>query len=257
MTTPALALTPVPAPTWFGAWFDSPYYHRLYAHRDDAEAATAVDAILTRLRPRFAATALDLGCGAGRHARRLAAQGLDVTGLDLSAASIQQARRHEGRRLRFRRHDMREPFGDGAFDFIFSFFTSFGYFETADEHRVVMDHMARALAPGGRLVLDYLNVGDADARITRSETVSRGTTRFHLRRWADAGRYHKRIVVEDPALTSPLVFFEQVARFTLQDFRAMFASSGLAVESTYGDYVLAPYHPRTSPRLVMVVRQTQ
>ena len=35
---------PLPAqPAWFEAWFDSPYYEALYAHRDDAEAGAFVD----------------------------------------------------------------------------------------------------------------------------------------------------------------------------------------------------------------------
>ena len=76
---------------WFATWFDTPEYHRLYADRDLAEAERFVDALLLRLRPAPSARILDLGCGAGRHSRRVAAHGLDVTGLDLSANSIASA----------------------------------------------------------------------------------------------------------------------------------------------------------------------
>jgi len=35
----ALSTQPtLPDPEWFTSWFDSAHYHRLYAHRDDAEA---------------------------------------------------------------------------------------------------------------------------------------------------------------------------------------------------------------------------
>ena len=57
---------------WFASWFDSPHYHRLYAHRNVAEAAGFIDALVDRLRPRAGARMLDLGCGAGRHAIHLA-----------------------------------------------------------------------------------------------------------------------------------------------------------------------------------------
>ena len=63
---------------WFAGWFDSVHYHKLYAHRDDAEAARFLDALTTRLRPGSGARALDLGCGAGRHSRYLASKGLRV-----------------------------------------------------------------------------------------------------------------------------------------------------------------------------------
>src|SRR5678816_3961427 len=94
---------------WFSTWFDSPDYHRLYADRDDTEAAGLTDALIEQLRPRQGSRLLDLGCGAGRHARHLASKGYDITGIDLSARSIAEARKAERPHLRFRRQDMRVP----------------------------------------------------------------------------------------------------------------------------------------------------
>jgi 2-polyprenyl-3-methyl-5-hydroxy-6-metoxy-1,4-benzoquinol methylase len=73
---------------WFASWFDSEHYHRLYAHRDEREASRFIDRLIARLRPATGADVLDLGCGSGRHATRLASHGLRVTGLDLSAESL-------------------------------------------------------------------------------------------------------------------------------------------------------------------------
>lgn len=36
-------------PEWFAAWFDSEHYHKLYAHRSDAEAARFIDARFLRI----------------------------------------------------------------------------------------------------------------------------------------------------------------------------------------------------------------
>src|SRR5882762_9044446 len=76
------------APDWYREWFDSPYYHKLYFERNEAEAAAFIHLLLTFLDPPPEARMLDVACGRGRHARILAAQGFDVTGIDLSGNSI-------------------------------------------------------------------------------------------------------------------------------------------------------------------------
>jgi SAM-dependent methyltransferase len=241
--------------TWFASWFDSFHYHKLYAHRDDAEAAAFVDALVTRLGPAAGSAMLDLGCGAGRHARQLAARGFDVTGVDLSAGSIQQAKAFErafaDRRLRFVRRDMREPFGDEAFDYVFSFFTSFGYFDSPAEHLAVVDNIARSLKPGGTLVLDYLNVAYAEAHLTKAEVKRIDDVVYRITRWTDASHFFKRIVIDD-GRGAPLEYVERVAKFRVEDFREMFARHGLWIDEAYGDYRWIPYDATTSPRLILV-----
>src|SRR5262245_2912650 len=96
------------APAWFDSWFDTPHYHRLYAGHDEREAERFVAALLAWLQPATDARMLDLGCGAGRHARALAAHGFDVTGLDLAGETILRAQERQTGRLRFRHHDMRD-----------------------------------------------------------------------------------------------------------------------------------------------------
>jgi 2-polyprenyl-3-methyl-5-hydroxy-6-metoxy-1,4-benzoquinol methylase len=127
-----------PKAPWYEAWFGTDYYHQLYGTHDEREAADFVDALVAHLHPSSGARALDVGCGMGRHSRALAAHGLDVTGVDLSPSSIRQASRHATPTLRFHRHDMLEPFGR-RYDYVFNFFTSFGYFE-AEHHERVMRH---------------------------------------------------------------------------------------------------------------------
>jgi SAM-dependent methyltransferase len=251
--TSTLERPAVQDPQWFAAWFDSPHYHRLYGYRDESEAAAFVDALLVRLRPAPHAEALDLGCGAGRHARRLASRGLQVTGVDLAAGSIAQARRLERPGLRFRRHDIREPFGTNAFDYVFNFFTSFGYFDDR-EHQAVMANIAHSLRDGGTLVLDYLNVHYAEQRQTPEELKIIDDVRYRLTRWSDPRWFYKRIEITEGTGT-PLEYVEQVAKFTLDDFRALFAPHGLEIEECCGDYRLTPYDAETSPRLILVARK--
>ncbi|MFM7808763.1 MAG: SAM-dependent methyltransferase, partial [Planctomycetota bacterium] len=44
---------------WFGAWFDSPYYHRLYRDRDLSEARDLLDRLVRWLRLAPGAKVLD------------------------------------------------------------------------------------------------------------------------------------------------------------------------------------------------------
>jgi SAM-dependent methyltransferase len=240
---------------WFASWFDSVHYRRLYSHRDEAEAARFVDALVARLKPRAGASMLDLGCGTGRHAQQLAVRGFRVTGLDLAAGSIEAAKRYEGPTLRFRRHDMRVPFGRRAYDYVFSFFTSFGYFDDPDEHAAVVRNIARALRPGGRVVLDYLNARYVDRHLTPEDSVEADGTVYRIRRWTDGRCFWKRVVVDDGKGGEPLVYREQVARFSVADFEAMLSPHGLDIEELYGDYRLNSYDAQLSPRIVIVARR--
>jgi 2-polyprenyl-3-methyl-5-hydroxy-6-metoxy-1,4-benzoquinol methylase len=245
-----------PSP-WFVSWFDSIHYRKLYAYRDDTEAAGFIDVLLEHLRPASGSVALDLGCGIGRHSRYLATKGLRVTGIDLAANSIQQAKRFEQSGLHFLQHDMRASFGKNAVDYLFNFFTSFGYFEDPAEYLMVIRNMADALKSEGRLVLDYLNVGYAEAHtIPREVRIIDGTT-YRLTRWSDASHFFKQIVVEDPDGGESGEYLEHVAKFSVDDFRRMFDVHGLNIDGVYGDYRLSPYDPDMSPRMILVARKTR
>ena len=46
---------------WFGEWFNSPYYHILYKHRDLDEARRFIDNISEHLHLEQGAKAMDVG----------------------------------------------------------------------------------------------------------------------------------------------------------------------------------------------------
>lgn len=62
----------MPATEWYKDWFNSAYYHKLYFHRDEAEAQRFIQKILDYLKPLPESRMLDVACGRGRHARFLA-----------------------------------------------------------------------------------------------------------------------------------------------------------------------------------------
>jgi SAM-dependent methyltransferase len=102
---------------------------------------------------------LDLACGAGQHAVELATRGYDVVGFDLSQSQLDWAgglAQERGQRLQFTYGDMRELSYNEAFDGIYSWNTSFGFFE--EEKNVdVVQRIFRGLRPGGRFLLDVIN----------------------------------------------------------------------------------------------------
>jgi 2-polyprenyl-6-hydroxyphenyl methylase/3-demethylubiquinone-9 3-methyltransferase len=99
---------------------------------------------------------LDAGCGSGYFSRRLAAQGLTVTGVDASAPMIEAARQHGaaagfGNALQFETVSTVEnlPFADARFDGCICL----SVIEYLNNPGACFHELARAVAPGGRLVL--------------------------------------------------------------------------------------------------------
>ena len=104
---------------------------------------------------------LDVGCGPGRHSLALAALDIDVVGVDISRTFVDLAideaiRRSLSRRVSFERADARNLPFDRQFDVVMSLcqggFGLVGRAEDGAADATVLDGMARALKPGGRLV---------------------------------------------------------------------------------------------------------
>jgi len=97
---------------------------------------------------------LDLGCGPGLYARRLAERGHRCVGLDFSPASIDHARRHaEGLACTFRLVDLRHAVLPPDQDLVL---LNYGQLNVFPRH-VAADLLRRAgnaLRPGGQLLLE-------------------------------------------------------------------------------------------------------
>ena len=99
---------------------------------------------------------LDVGCGAGFLARRLAAQGHAVHGLDFSLGSLQVSRRAEdpSRPVQYLRGDaLRLPFANGVFDVV----CSMDFLEHVEDPAAAIREAGRVLTPGGLLFFHTFN----------------------------------------------------------------------------------------------------
>src|SRR5262249_55200901 len=173
---------------WFTQFFDDAYVVELSDQKPSRQTRREVDFLLRSLRVSPRSRILDVACGYGRHAAELSRRGFRVVGVDLSRAMLAEARQRfrEGPRLRFVRGDMRRLDFAAEFDAVFSFFTSFGYFAPG-QNEAALRRMARALRPGGRLLVDHRNPTH-DAALPR-------------RSWYRAGR--QRLVLEDRRFDPP------------------------------------------------------
>ncbi len=238
---------------WFEEWFDSPYYSILYQHRDEQEARQFIDQLLLKLAPPAQARILDLACGKGRYSRYLAEKGFEVTGLDLSESSILYARQFESERLSFFTHDMRLPYRINYFDYIFSFFTSFGYFDTDAEHLRTLRSIQAGLKPGGIFVLDFFNAYFVRKQLPVVEDKTLNGIHFQIEKREEPPFVTKTIRFEDGG--RPYYFKERVRLYECDALRDLLRRSGLQEIDCYGNYQLHPFDKDSSPRLILTAQK--
>jgi len=105
--------------------------------------------------PARKARVLDLGCGAGLVANRLAQRGMVVTGLDASASSLAVAARHDQTAsVRYVRGDAcKLEFEDASFDVV----TAMDLLEHIEQPAQLIREAARVLVPGGVFLFHTFN----------------------------------------------------------------------------------------------------
>ena len=235
---------------WFTRWFGKEYMD-LYPHRDEREARAVVRLIRNSVEFRPDGRALDLACGSGRHTRALCRH-IWTTGLDLSMELLEVASA-EPPAVPYVRADMRSlPFAATSFDLVVNLFTSFGYFSSDDENRVVLSEVGRVLRPSGTFVLDYLNADQVRSALVPHDTRKvRGHVVTQDRCITEDGRYvEKRI----SATGFPNRYLERVRLFEPEDIRCLLHDAGLVVERELGDYDAEPL-TQISPRAIFFARR--
>lgn len=241
---------------WFKNWFNSPEYHTLYSDRNDEEAATFIQNLLSHLQPKLDSKMLDVACGKGRHSKALADFGYDVVGIDLAEQSIQEAKQFESDTLQFFAHDMRLPFWINYFNVAFNLFTSFGYFKTQREHNNAIRTMAQGLKPNGVLVIDYLNVHYQEKKLQRFLEKKINDTTFQITKWHTETHFIKQIQIAHPTNGIPRhVSTERVAKFSLGDFVEMLGFQKLQIQEVFGNYNLSKYDINESPRMIIIAKK--
>jgi SAM-dependent methyltransferase len=246
-------------PEWPVAFFDEDYLTiyrpQLTPERSAAEAAFIEGALAV---PHGAAV-LDLACGIGRHAIAMAQRGYHVTGVDFNPRYLEIAAeeaRRAGVEVRWMVGDMRALKFEEAFDAVYSFFTSFGYYSDAENERV-LSLVARALRHSGRLLMDMAN---------RDWILTHPRQRF----WNElpdgallmeeasldlrTSRVTSRQTLIRPAGAPPVSKQFDLRVYTCAEMTAMCARQDLTVREVWGGSDRSPYSTE-SHRLVLLAER--
>jgi SAM-dependent methyltransferase len=193
---------------------------------------------------------LDVGCGPGRHARALGERGIEVLGVDISQRFVDLARVDAPAGVTFERLDARHLAFDAEFDAVISLCQGafglagggphLGHIEgavtpagligraDADPDAAVLDGMARALRPGGRLAVSAFSAYFQVRWLEDTDSFD-----------ATAGVNHERTVLKSPDgddATHDL----WTTCFTPRELRLLAARAGLLVRDlwsvTPGEY---------------------
>jgi SAM-dependent methyltransferase len=229
-----------PAPEhWFEPVADhlgAAYLRYSFTKGTDQEVAFLVDALGLEPGQRL----LDVGCGPGRHAHAFARLGLEVVGVDISQRFVDLATEAAPPGASFQRGDALALAFDAEFDAAISlcqgaFGLTGGPGAPLDGDGAVLDGMARALRPGGRLA------------------VSAFSAYFQLRYLEDQDRFdavagvnHERTEVRDEAGSLAEVDLWTTC-FTPRELRLLAAASGLEVDHLWS--VTPGAYRRTEPAI--------
>lgn len=216
--------------------FDEDYLY-FYAHLTPELSERQADLIWRLLDMEPGMQVLDLACGHGRIANRLAARGARVTGLDRSSMFLELARREAeetGVTVDYVEGDMRAIPWEERFDRVVSWFTSFGYFPD-EENREVLRQMHAALRPGGRSLIELIHRDWMMGHLREQIVVERGDDHLvdHNRFDPSSGRIQTERVIVRGGRVRRFRFFTRQLTFT--ELRGWFEQTGFEDVEGYGE----------------------
>lgn len=240
--------------------FEDPRLASLY---DPFNGWDVCDAFYFELARTIGGTVLDLGCGTGLLACRIAGEGLDVTGVDPAASMLRIARARDGGE----RVAWIEAAGQALdlgrrFDLIYMTGHAFQALLTDDEAVALLRAATDHLTDDGRLAFDTRNparqawLGWTPDKPRRATTAEHGEVEERIEATADrqngivALTHRYRFIASGETIVG-----RSRIRFVARDhLEALLAKAGLAPVTWYGDWDRSPVGA-TSPELIVIARR--
>ena len=238
---------------WFKDWFNSYYYHLLYKNRNEKEAKDFILNLVNYLNLKYESSALDLGCGKGRHSFELKKHFKSVTGLDLSKNSIDEAKKHNLEGLFFTQQDMRFFNFDYKFNVIFNLFTSFGYFKETNDNLKILLNCHQHLNKNGILLIDFFNAHKVSKNIVKQEIKNIENIEFNIKREIADNKIIKTIAFNDK--NKNYHFQEKVQLLTLENFKSLLNKTNFKLIKAFGSYQLTDFKINQSDRLILLAEK--
>lgn len=238
---------------WYEEWFNTKEYLEVYKNRDDVEAETLTELILSNIKIESSAKILDMAAGAGRHAINFARRGFNVSAVDLSKNLIKVAKENASVydvNIDFVHSDIRKFETSDKFDLVLNLFTSIGYFDSDEENFELLRKAYNLLKPGGYFILDYFNRNYLETNLVPSSVESINGLVINQNRSIQGSRVIKEIVIKNNGETKK--YFESVRMFSLDELRTELENTGFKLNSTFGDLDGKPFVLETSPRVIII-----
>lgn len=133
------------------------HYDLMYGEKDYAAECDLLEALFARHARRPVRSVLDLGCGTGNHAIRLAGRGYRVTGVDRSERMLEGARRKRGAagNPQFVHSEIQQLTLEREFDAVVMMFAVLGYLADEPALRQGLQAVRSHLAAGGLFIADF------------------------------------------------------------------------------------------------------
>lgn len=202
---------------------------------------------------------LDVPCGYGRHAVELARRGFAVAGVDAAETQLARAREKAaaaGVSVDFRLQDARAMDWEGEFDAALNLFLSFGYFETDDEHLAMLAGIARALRPGGKLLMEFWN-REYEIRYFDRYQVERTGEVLEVEEW-EFDHLRGRLNWTNTAFFPDgrrESWWHSIRAYSVVEMVGLFKRAGLEVEAVFGGMDGQPYSIESEAAVFRALRK--
>jgi len=240
---------------WIPKYFGLEYLVKYKEKQSKEQTQREVDFLIKALDIQKQDWVLDIPSGYGRHTNELLDRGIRTVGVDISKLFIEEAKKYSpDRQGMFFVGDMRniklKDISLEPFDYIFNFFTSFGYYDDV-VNELIIHNISNMLKAGGKFLLD---VGNREWLIQH----------FIERQWDD---YSDRIEAIDRSfdlktsrMNTKIIYCygdkrkivnQSIRFYTLTEIIGIFSRHGLKVIQTYGNIDFGDY-TKDSKRMIVI-----